>query len=79
MNVLPDSFKEDIENGGDAKVFRKNAIEELLWRDITLTVKDKKTKEPKHLLKDVTGQVQSGTCLLPLENPQNSPISWSLI
>ena len=49
----------DAENAESA-VFYNSTISEFSWRDVSLTVKDRKTKKPKPLIQNLNGEVHGG-------------------
>jgi ABC-type multidrug transport system ATPase subunit len=63
-----DSFALDIEQKpvNDAHLMN-DTVRNFAWQGITVVVKDRKTKEPKAILKNVEGFVRAGT----------SPIPWT--
>jgi hypothetical protein len=62
-----DNFNIDIEqNTVDGTQLMNNTVSSFTWKNITVTVKDHKTKEPKAILDGVNGIVEAGmlpTCL----------------
>lgn len=56
------TFRVDVEKRAVDDVHLKNTtVKNFVWQDITVTVKDHKTKQPKALLQDVSGIVKAGT------------------
>ena len=51
----------DIEKTVTNTHLQNTTVKDFAWRDITVTVKDKKTKESKVLLKGVNGVIKAGT------------------
>lgn len=60
-NFIPmDDLNIDIEErAGDGHLIN-TTVKSFAWRDITVTVKDHKTKQPKSLLWNVNGIVKAG-------------------
>ena len=58
-----DPFTTDIEmqSVGDDSTLKNNTVKSFLWKDITVTVPDRKTKQPKAILDGVDGIVEAGT------------------
>lgn len=51
----------DVENNaGDYADLTNTAIRSFGWEDVTVTVKDRQTKQPKNILSDVNGMVKAG-------------------
>ena len=56
-----DPFTTDIElQSVDDSPLMNNTVKSFLWKDITVTVKDHKTKQPKAILDGVDGLVEAG-------------------
>ena len=51
----------DLEPGinADAQLFN-TSVHSIAWRDITVTVKDRKTQEPRNIVERVDGYVEAG-------------------
>lgn len=57
-------FEIDIEKTLSSDSYlRNNTVQNYAWKDITVTVKDHKTKRPKTILQDVSGIVEAGKSL----------------
>lgn len=56
----PDVFAVDVEKKGADKHFLNTTVKDFAWQNITVTVKDHKTKKPKDLLHRVNGIVKAG-------------------
>jgi hypothetical protein len=51
----------DVEkNNGEYTQLINNTVRNFAWKDITISVKDRSTKQPKNILNDVNGFVQAG-------------------
>ena len=50
----------DLEHGAASEPLYNSSIKDLCWHDVTVTVNDRKTKAPKRLLDNVTGEVKAG-------------------
>ncbi|KAF2105736.1 ATP-binding cassette transporter-like protein [Lophiotrema nucula] len=63
----------DIEKdaGGDYAHLTNNAVSSYSWENVTVTVKDRQSKQPKDILSSVTGSVQAGE-MLALMGPSGS-------
>ncbi|PHH66124.1 hypothetical protein CDD81_187 [Ophiocordyceps australis] len=46
----------------DQEFLQNTSVQNIAWQDVTLTVRDRRTKEPKALLDGVNGMVQAGEC-----------------
>ncbi|KAH8816310.1 putative ABC transporter [Xylogone sp. PMI_703] len=58
---LDDGFNTDIEQkASDDNQLVNDVVRDFSWKNITVTVKDHKTKEPKAILDDISGIVQAG-------------------
>jgi hypothetical protein len=58
---MDSSGASDVEkNAGDYAHLTNTAIRSFGWGDITVTVKDRQTKQPKDILSDVNGIVKAG-------------------
>jgi hypothetical protein len=57
---LQDAFISDIEKTDVDAHLQNTTIKNFGWQDVTVTVKDHKTKQPKALLHGVSGIVQAG-------------------
>lgn len=51
---------DDLERGDTDEYLANSSCQELSWLDVSVTVKDRKTKRPKDLLRDVHGAVRAG-------------------
>ncbi|OAA34674.1 ABC transporter [Beauveria brongniartii RCEF 3172] len=53
----------DVEQGLPAEeLLANNTVHSVSWRDVTVTVRERKTRQPKVLLHRVEGSVQAGEC-----------------
>ena len=58
---IPEISDVDIEKWTGNNVHLKNTtFQEFVWQDITVTVKDRKTKQPRSILRSVDGIVKAG-------------------
>lgn len=56
-----DAFTTDIEkSAGNEAHLMNDTVKNFLWQDVTVTVKDHKTKQPKAILQAVDGLVHAG-------------------
>ncbi|KAF2136251.1 uncharacterized protein K452DRAFT_322531 [Aplosporella prunicola CBS 121167] len=63
---------EDAEKGlGDFTHLMNNTVRSYAWEGVTVAVKDRQTKQPKHILSDVTGYIKAGE-LIALMGPSGS-------
>lgn len=54
-------FMADIElSAVDDTHLKNTTIRNFIWKDVTVTVKDNKTKQPKAILNDISGVVEAG-------------------
>lgn len=58
-----DMLSVDLEKGAGDEQLKNTTVKNFAWRNVTVTVKDHKTKQPKELLRNVRGVVQAGTTL----------------
>ena len=56
-----DLLSVDLEKGAGDEQLKNTTVKNFAWRNVTVTVKDHKTKQPKELLRNVRGVVQAGT------------------
>ena len=71
-----DAFNIDIEQSAvDDSQLMNDTVQNFLWKDVTVTVKDHKTKQPKTILNSVDGIVEAGTASISssLERTQSHP------
>ena len=60
--ITQDAFNIDIEQSAvDDSQLMNDTVRNFLWKDVTVTVKDHKTKQPKAILNGVDGIVEAGT------------------
>ncbi|RAK97266.1 putative ABC transporter, partial [Aspergillus ibericus CBS 121593] len=50
----------DLERNEDHRFFRNNTVSSFSWHDLTVTVKDRHTKQPRNLIEGISGSVQQG-------------------
>ena len=68
MGVKEDVHVIDIEKHAVAEAHLKNTtIRNLAWKNVTVTVKDRETKQPKKIVENVEGIVEAG--MRPLPSP----------
>ena len=61
-----DSFSVDIEQKAvDEAHLQNTTVHNFTWQGVTVTVKDRKTKNPKVILDNINGIVSAGTCSFP--------------
>ena len=59
--LIPENTNIDIEKrAGDNNHLQNTTVHEFVWQDITVTVKDHKTKQSRTLLEGVNGIVKAG-------------------
>ncbi|KAL9124024.1 MAG: hypothetical protein Q9217_006602 [Psora testacea] len=63
--------KPDLEQGVASEPLYNSTIREFSWQEVTVTVKERKSKEPKRLLENVNGNVKAGE-VLALMGPSGS-------
>lgn len=61
-----DRFGVDVEKRGADVHLRNTTVKNFAWQNITVTVKDHKTKQPKDLLHGVNGIVRAGMLTITL-------------
>ncbi|RAL67085.1 hypothetical protein DID88_007865 [Monilinia fructigena] len=57
---LKTTFMTDIEQSAADTNLQNTTVQNFIWKDVAVTVKDSKTKEPKAILDDVSGIVEAG-------------------
>lgn len=58
MNV---TMEKDIEEGGSAEAHLVNtSVKNITWSGVTVTVKDRETKQPRTIVDNVEGIVEAG-------------------
>ncbi|PYH36070.1 putative ABC transporter [Aspergillus neoniger CBS 115656] len=50
----------DLERNEATGFFKNNTVNNFSWRDLTVTVKDRHTKQPRNLIDGISGSVQQG-------------------
>ena len=55
-----DMLSVDLEKGAGDEHLKNTTVNSFAWRNVTVTVKDHKTKQPKELLRNVRGVLQAG-------------------
>lgn len=66
----PDAFSSDSERGFEHNARLKNTtVKHFVWQDVTVTVQDRATKQPKAILENVDGVVLAGLILFPAIPP----------
>ncbi|GKZ30654.1 hypothetical protein AbraIFM66950_009852 [Aspergillus brasiliensis] len=50
----------DLERNEAPSFFKNNTVNDFSWRDLTVTVKDRHTKQPRNLIDGISGSVQQG-------------------
>jgi ABC-type iron transport system FetAB ATPase subunit len=67
-HITQDAFNTDIEQSAvDATQLMNDTVKSFLWQGVKVTVKDRKTKQPKAILDAVDGLVEAGTFLLMIK------------
>lgn len=60
-SVTQDALNNDIEQCTvDNPQLMNNTVKNLIWKNVTVTVKDHKTKQPKTILDNVDGIIEAG-------------------
>lgn len=60
-HITQDAFNTDIEQSAvEDSQLMNDTVKNFLWKDVTVTVKDHKTKQPKAILQGVDGIVEAG-------------------
>jgi hypothetical protein len=59
---IPSSLQNDVEKTGDYAHLTNTAIRSYAWEGVTVTVKDRETKQPKAILSNINGIVKGGKC-----------------
>ncbi|BCR96263.1 putative ABC transporter [Aspergillus luchuensis] len=61
MDVLSSKLDgSDLERNEATSFFKNNTVNNFSWRDLTVTVKDRHTKQPRNLIDGISGSVQQG-------------------
>lgn len=55
-----DMLSVDLEKGAGDEHLKNTTVNNFAWRNVTVTVKDHKTKQPKEILRNVRGVIQAG-------------------
>lgn len=64
QSQTPATMSSDAEKQTSTKLYMLNSVaHSLSWANITVTVKDRATHEPRDLISNVSGRVQAGTCI----------------
>lgn len=50
----------DVEWDGDSRFLMNHSVKNLSWTGLTVTVKDRQTKQPRDLINDISGNVEQG-------------------
>ncbi|OOF99538.1 hypothetical protein ASPCADRAFT_203315 [Aspergillus carbonarius ITEM 5010] len=50
----------DLERNEDQRFFRNNMVHGFSWHDLTVSVKDRHTKQPRNLIDGISGAIQQG-------------------
>ncbi|GKZ74480.1 hypothetical protein AnigIFM50267_000716 [Aspergillus niger] len=50
----------DLERNESSSFFKNNTVNDFSWRNLTVTVKDRHTKQPRNLIDRISGSVQQG-------------------
>jgi hypothetical protein len=50
----------DVEWDGDSRFLMNHSVKNVSWSGLTVTVKDRQTKEARDLIHDISGDVQQG-------------------
>jgi hypothetical protein len=57
---IPSSLQHDVEKNGDYAQLTNTTIRSYAWEAVTVTIKDRETKQPKAILSNINGIVKSG-------------------
>lgn len=52
----------DLEQNDGHNFLMNNSVQSFSWNDLTVTVKDRRTKQPRNLIENINGSVQQGAC-----------------
>lgn len=64
--MIPDAFTSDSELGFTHNVhLRNNTVKTFIWKDVSVIVEDRVTKQPKAILDQVDGIVLAGLIPFP--------------
>lgn len=71
QNGIPlDSFSSaDLEKNEANRFLMNDIVQDFSWSGLTVTVKDRQTKQARDLINDVSGSIQQGT--VPVSCPIN--------
>jgi hypothetical protein len=59
----PVNMSSDTERQTDSELYMFNHVAHTLsWSNVTLTVVDRSTKEPRDVIKGISGHINAGTC-----------------
>lgn len=64
MRSTPESRDDTERNQSEQGFLLNESISHISWQQLTVTVKDRQTKEPKDLIRDVSGSIGRGTIFL---------------
>lgn len=71
-----DTYSPDLERRPTDAHLRNTTVKNFAWQDITVTVKDNKTKEPKALLQGVSGIVNAGMYSISSHHLNPPPLTY---
>lgn len=66
----------DLERNDGSPFLMNHTVQSFLWKDLTVSVKDRKTGKPLNLISEISGQVQQGT---QNQHPKKVPLMLSLL
>jgi hypothetical protein len=50
----------DLEHNAVHQFLMNDSVQSFSWNDLTVTVKDRRTKQPRNLIENINGDVQQG-------------------
>lgn len=64
-NKMSANVSSDTERQSSHELYMFNdLVHSLSWSNVTLTVEDRSTKQPKDLVSNIGGQIKAGKCLI---------------
>ena len=71
QDTLPTGSNRDLERNDTNDFLMNNIVHDFTWSGLTVSVKDRQTKQPRNLIEDISGNVQQGKPLLQLSDLLN--------
>lgn len=66
VSTTPPSTSQDLERGDNTDFLRNTVVGDFSWQGLTVTVKDRETKDSRDLINGVSGDVRQGMCFFLL-------------